>query len=380
MSNLVFVLGLGANGLAILRSIKNSNWSIIGVAEDSFQVGLYSKFLDDYKIISSKDDKRLLSFLMNYKLGVSQKAAIICDSDAYVVFCSEYRQALSQKFIFNIYDSQISDAFTNKSDMSILALKAGFKIPKTHFLEDTASDSIGFNPPYILKPKNSFGISTISKNHIFNEKDALINFITKNKKKVIGKTVLQEYIDGPDSNIFQSHAYVNNRSKILALCTSRKLVQTQNNSGVGMIVQNKIHPNLIKKTINLIRKINYHGAISIEFKYSKSNKEFYFIEINPRRTLHHFLFTRSNCNLAQTEIDDLFNIHNKICLIQNSKNILWIKDDSLFSRNFLSIIVVSHFIKNLGKFETVRSHFDISDPLPFVAMFLRIFKKIINVS
>ena len=49
MTNLVFVLGLGANGLAILRSIKNSNWSIIGVAEDSFQVGLYSKFLDSVK-------------------------------------------------------------------------------------------------------------------------------------------------------------------------------------------------------------------------------------------------------------------------------------------------------------------------------------------
>ena len=90
-----------------------------------------------------------------------------------------------------------------------------------------------------------------------------------------------------------------------------------------------------------------HLGINVSIKNALNNKRpvlfgdglarrnYIFVEINPRRSLHHVLINKSGCNLSLLELKDISgsDIGKKIH-IQNSKSITWVKADSELQRSF----------------------------------------------
>lgn len=55
----------------------------------------------------------------------------------------------------------------------------------------------------------------------------------------------------------------------------------------------------------LVRSVNYRGLASVEFKYRARDRQYYFIELNPRLPLHNVLLADAGVNLAHLAYLDL---------------------------------------------------------------------------
>ena len=74
---------------------------------------------------------------------------------------------------------------------------------------------------------------------------------------------VQEYIEGKDTNLVIFGSYFNPKTSVMSYFTARKLIQYPANSGTGIVVENKIIPEIIKPSIALLRQLNYSGISEI---------------------------------------------------------------------------------------------------------------------
>lgn len=381
------ILGLGINGLALVRSLAEKGINVLGVYTESDEFGRFSRYCKAIRFPALDNGEDIFLQKLIENLGDSkEKPVLYSQSDLYVMFISRNRSLLGKYFRFLLSDHELLETLVSKERSTTFLASTGFQIPETYFINeknniDQILDRIKY--PCLMKPVNSFSTDFEQKTLIFPEENSLKGFLRK-RKELSGQVIIQQIIPGGDSNTYQATTYVSQDGIVSTIFTMRKIRQYPPNFGITSNGISEEITQIKEKVQNFIRSVPYRGFLSLEFKKHPQTNEWFYIELNPRLPYYHRLIYDSGINFPYIYYEDMLGRKSDTTLITNQINgIQWIN----FSGDFGSFwrkhrehkITIMEWLRSIIRARSF-AVFNKSDIKPFLfATFLlieSIFKKI----
>ncbi len=247
-----------------------------------------------------------------------EKLVLIGCNDNYVRLIVENKDKLDPKFVFNYPSLEIVKSFLNK-DIFYEKYKDILDFPKT-LIYKCGKDKIKdeFNYPIVLKPADGIkyhdhsfeGMSKVFKIKNFEELKMTIKKIEDSKYD--GNLIIQEFIPGDDSNLYDCIIYANQDKKVELMTFAQIGLQEQTQTGVGNCTvlvngfqEHGLDENLITKLKNFMEDIGYKGFAEVDLKYDVRDHKYKVFEINPRQARSSYYLAFCNHNLVKHLVDDL---------------------------------------------------------------------------
>lgn len=250
-----------------------------------------------------------------------KKILLISTNETYTEYISKNQKELRDNLIYNIPSMDIIETLTNKEKFYKKYDGLELKFPNTMYFDakkDNIND-ININYPLVIKPAN-----VVDYNHVeFEGKNKIYKIENKEQlKKVIiniknsdykDRLIIQEFIPGDDSYLFDSVVYLDKNSKCKVISFAQIGLQERTKSMVGNAAAlinglNTFDGDSKKQIDNIIKfmeKIKYKGFAEIDMKYDYRDKTFKVLEINARQGRCSYYITPLGCNLVQVMADDL---------------------------------------------------------------------------
>jgi D-aspartate ligase len=282
-----FVLGLGPQGLAFIRSLGRRGIPVYGVDYDPLNPGRWSRFgkailLPDI----DEDEEAWLEFFIEIGSNARIKPTLFPCGDIFVTFLSKYHEELEKLFLFRIPDKKVVELLCDKH-IQYEYFKNTIPTPKTIFPARSANLSHYVNGqsdfPVILKPYRSY---QWQKNHKEFKLEVAIDEEELKKKYELmsyhGDIMIQEVIPGDDDKLYGFISYFNRNSEPLIHFTKQKLRQNLPLYGDGTLQMSIRNEEVCELSIRVLKELSYSGHVCAEFKWDSRDKNYKLIEINPR--------------------------------------------------------------------------------------------------
>ncbi|MFT6735472.1 MAG: D-aspartate ligase [Polaribacter sp.] len=379
------VLGLGVNGLAVVRSLGEKSLRVAGIYHDkNNELGIHSRYLKKIEKISvsyTKDELLTACLkLVETKEPAQKKAVIFCTSDSFAATISKHQSLFEQHFIITTPDKDMYWHFVAKQPTADICTTNNFPIPKTIYCTEKYQLLIKaqhLTYPLIIKPNLTFGDEFPGKNLIVHTKDELGKFIS-DYPQLETEVVVQEIVPSGDGKIYLVTTYSDKAGKVRIAYSGKKIRQYLPDYGVTCFGVSESNKHLKQITIQFLEAINYTGYATLEFAYDEKNKRFYFIELNIRSFYHNQLFKDASLdiNYLAYQLEAQTSINSEQCLMLQKDGIFWLD----FTRDFGSFLRKKHlttltWLKSLLKARSF-AYFDKKDIKPFIVS-LKVFTIIV---
>lgn len=321
--------------------------------------------------LSNKD--MFVDILINYykEHYHGEKVLLIPCHDIYVRLVVENKKKLEKYYLFNSPSQKIMDSFLVKEKFYTMYKDSGLVFPNTYFYNvcDELKMPKGFRYPVIVKPGDGIlyykhHFSGQAKVYRLNDLDELKAVIKKIKDSGYrGNLIIQEYIKGDDTNLFDAVFYVNTKGKCelatfaqiglqehgpTALGNCTVLINNYNQYG-GTLAE-------IEKMKKFLEKIGYTGFCEFDLKYDPDDKKFKVLEINPRQARSSYYLCACGYNLVKYLIEDLFlNKEHKFTFI----------DKKLMLSMVPKVVIKSEIVNTEYKKDALKLYHKHVDPLSY---------------
>ena len=283
------------------------------------------------------------------------KIILIATSDLYVKMVAEERKILEKYYLFNYPEIEIVNNLLIKEKFYDIYKDMGIDMPKTYIYPCNKDKNVNeikkhFKEyPIIIKPSDgveyhkldSAGLAKVYKVHDEGELEKVIKIIENagyNKNLII-----QEFIPGDDSALFDSIFYVGKDEKAKLATFAQIGLQERTPTGIGNCTvlvngfdEHGYKDEIIYKLKEFIEKIGYQGFAEFDMKYDARDNKYKVLEINPRQSRSGYYLTACGYNLVEYLINDL--IYNK------KMEFKIIKEKYVLS--FVPKIIIKKYIKN----------------------------------
>lgn len=252
---------------------------------------------------------------------------LIATSDLYVKMVAEEKELLEKYYLFNYPEISIVNNLLVKEIFYDLYKNMGIDIPKTYIYKCNQNDDINkikeyFKEyPIIIKPSD--GVEYHSLETVLNKVYKIYN--DEELEKVILKIenaeynknlIIQEFIPGDDSALFDSIFYVGKNKKAQIATFAQIGLQERTPTGIGNCTvlvngydEHGYKEELIYKLKEFLEKIGYQGFAEFDMKYDSRDGKYKVLEVNPRQSRSGYYVCAAGHNLVKYLIDDL--IYNK---------------------------------------------------------------------
>lgn len=367
------VLGLGVNGLAVVRSLGEKDLAVSGIFHEATdELGIHSKYLINSSKLPRQYNTELLleTCLSLCKDKSCGKVTIFCSTDSFAAKISENQTLFEQHFFITTPDKNMYWHFVAKQPTADICIANNFPIPKTIYskvkgvLFDKAS-KLDF--PLIIKPNLTFGDDFPGKNLIVKTPDELANFI-ETYPQLETEVIAQEIVPSGDGKIYLVTCYSDSNGKVRIAYSGKKIRQYLPDFGVTCFGVSEQNDYLKSITIRFLEAINYTGYATLEFAYDKASDKYYFIELNIRSFYHNQLFKDAglDINYLAYQVVKKQGDCPEHCLTQQVDNIYWLD----FTRDFGSFmrkpaLSLFQWIKSITKARSF-AYFNCKDLKPFI--------------
>lgn len=296
----VLVLGLGVNGLAVVRSLGEKALKVNGIAlDDDKELGKYSKYITDYKIFYSGDCADDLLRLCKSLSSNDTKPFLICTCDLFANLIAENQELFEKYFVLSVPNSNLYWKFLQKQPTAQICMDNHVPIPETIFVSDTGSllnklSDISY--PVIIKPNLTYEESFPGKNVIAQNRNEVVDFLSQ-YPELETKVVVQEIIESGDGSIYVVSTYSDKNGKVQGVYCGRKIRQYLPDYGVTCFGVSESNQYLKELSVNFLETIGYEGFATLEFALDKKTGNYYFIELNIRTFYHNQLFKDAGVDL-----------------------------------------------------------------------------------
>jgi predicted ATP-grasp superfamily ATP-dependent carboligase len=368
------ILGLGANGYGILRSLARERICVAGFFTKPEEFGRLSKYCETHYLPPSLDDEEICQALIDCGRRQGDKPVLFPTSDDQTLFLARHRAELCQHFRFHWADAESLSRVVDKARMSRICGQAGVLIPRTHVTapdENLDQAAAGLSFPCLIKPNRSFDspFPPKLKNFVATSRGEYLAFYRAHPD-LKGTTVCQEIIEGGDENVFQCTALVRASGEPGAVFCARKLHQYPPGYGVMCFGRSEENEAPTAQAVRLLDWLQYRGLASLEFKYRVEDGRYYFIEMNPRLPWYNALFFDAGVNLPYlTYLDLTGDRRSEPMEVRQRNGVYWISfklDAGWFARTWSKGRVrLLAWLRSLAR---ARSYawFDWRDPKPFL--------------
>lgn len=381
----VLVLNCGIGGLAIMRTLGKQGVPIYGV-DKSWTPALTSRYCKKrfFKKYEPKEANDYLDFLIGVGKQIGKVCILIPTSDALSEFAADYREQLSEYFLFPKNDPRLIAELSSKEGMYKLVTKhnvptAITKFPKNESDVEKIKSELTF--PIMLKGIHGDRLQakTGTKMLIVASYDELIENFKKLNDPEEPNLMLQEYIPGGDDQVYIFNGYFNDKSECLSAFTGHKVRQFPIHTGCASLGECRWNQDVADLTIKSMQAFGYTGILDIGYRLDQRDGLYKVLDINPRVGQAFRLFTAENdMDVIRSLYLDLTN--------QPAPDIVPREGRRWFIENFDLIATAYYFHEgSLSVGEWVRSFkgvqeaawFSVQDPIPFFVMVASFMKRIL---
>ena len=261
-----------------------------------------------------------------------------------VIPCSDYYSALMSKnydkfegLIENKFISpELLDTLDTKDKFYALCEKFGMDYPQTYVaLPDDridAIDKLPFDFPIVVKPENSNAYEYLhcefegkKKVFFFYDKETYIKTMeSMNKSGYNGKLIIQEFIEGDDTDMRVMNSYSDSNGKVRFMCLGQPVLEEYHPKTLGnyAAIISRGDKELYQKIKDFLENIGYIGFSNIDMKYDRKRKKYYMMEINPRPGRSSFFVRCAGHNMMKILTEDAVFGKEYSCTL-NSEASLW---------------------------------------------------------
>ena len=280
---------------------------------------------------------------------------LIATSDLYVKLVAEDKSLLEKYYVFNYPDIELVNNLLVKEKFYDIYKDMGLDMPKTYIYPCNKNEDINkikkcFNEyPIIIKPSDgveyhSLDDTTLAKVYKIHSEEELEKIIKKIENAGYNKNlIIQEFIPGDDSALFDSVFYVGKDKKAKLATFAQIGLQEHTPTGIGNCTvlvngydEHGYKEEIVYKLKEFIEKIGYQGFAEFDIKYVVRDNKYKVLEINPRQSRSGYYLTACGYNLVKYLIDDLIKNKNMEFKIIKEKYVL----------SFVPKIVIKKYIKN----------------------------------
>lgn len=282
------VIGLDCvTGLQTSRNLAGHGVPVIGVASDSKHFCCRTNTCK--KVVQADTASRDLIVTLE-QLGpeFEQKAVLFPCTDASVLLVSAHRRQLEPWYRIVLPPANIVEMCIDKNSFYAYAKNEEWSIPRTFSLSnrvDAEEAAATLTFPCVLKP----AVKTLKwKKHtrakVIYAADAkrLLELYDCCQNWSRDLTV-QEWIEGPDSNLTTCYCYFDGESQPVISFVARKIRQWPRNTGTSSLGETCQDAHVRDETIRIFNKIRFRGLGYIEFKRHAKTGQSFIIEPNVGR-------------------------------------------------------------------------------------------------
>lgn len=305
------VLSLFPTGLGAVRSLGRAGVRVAGFDSDPKMPGFVSRYCEAGVCPDPvADPEGLAAFLLD-RAPAGERPVLFPASDAFVLFVSRHREALSGAYAFALPGEDVIEAIVNKRLQYDLAERAGVPYPATEYPEspeDVERVAPALEYPVLVKPyyghlwRQTFGGD--HKGFKVESPDELVRTFERILPAKI-PAMAQSIVPGPNTNHYKLCAYVRADGTPLVPLALRKIRQYPPEFGVGTFVETVNDPEVTELGLRFLKGIEYRGIGSIEFKRDARDGSLKLIELNPRLWQQNSLATAVGLNYPLVQVLDL---------------------------------------------------------------------------
>lgn len=381
----VLVLGCGLGGLAIFRSLGQLGVSVYGVDDDRNAPAAKSRYCRKFfrhSFNESLSGDFLLSLLTLGK-EFPTKPLLIPTTDELAVFVSEHANALEASFVFPRNIPGLVRSLSSKRAMYDLARHHGLKTPLTLFPQslrevDACMTKLFF--PVLVKGVwgNRLQSEAGFKMKLISSSTELYDCYQRLSLAAASNIMLQEYIPGGDDQIYIFNGYFNETAECLAAFTGFKIRQSPIHFGSASLGECRWRAEVAEMTTTFLKKVGYRGVVDIGYRFDRRDGTFKVLDINPRVGQAFRLFVAENgLDVVRSLYLDLSGQKVPECVPREGRRWLIENNDIISSWHYFKegSLEFSPWLKSFrGVQET--AWFRLKDPVPFLVMMWRFFKRI----
>ncbi len=280
------VIGLDSlNGIQTVRILARHRIPIIAVAKDRTHHGCRTRLCDRI-LFTNTAGPELIETLVKLGPELGQKAVLFPCADMNVMLISRHRAELAPWYHIILPAPEVIETLMNKLDFYAYAQSNGFPIPQTRFLnsrEDAERAAAELTFPCVLKPPIS-AIPAWEKNSKLKAyklagPEELLHYYEQSKT-LSSDLIVQEWVEGPDTNLYSCNCYFNAQFEPVVTFVARKIRQWPPITGESSLGEEVRDDTVLNETVRLFRCAQLYGLGYVEIKRSSRTGKYFIIEPN----------------------------------------------------------------------------------------------------
>jgi predicted ATP-grasp superfamily ATP-dependent carboligase len=277
------VIGLdNMAGLQAARILAGHKIPVIAIANNAAHYNCRTRVCERIIYADTSGDE-LIRVLEEIGKLLPQKAVLVPSEDWNVLNVSRHRDKLAKLFHYVLPDQKVVELVFNKADFYKFAQEHGLPIANTMILEtrvDAEKAASTLNFPCILKPAGrtaEWEMNSPEKGYkVLNGSELLSVYdLYHNWAKSL---IVQEWIDGPDSNLWSCYCYFDSDSRPLVTFTARKLRQWPPENGMSCLGVESRNDIVLEQALRLFTILRLHGIGHLEMKCDARTGKYSIIE------------------------------------------------------------------------------------------------------
>jgi predicted ATP-grasp superfamily ATP-dependent carboligase len=284
----VVVVGGSVAGLGVVRSLSGTGALITVLDTSHFNAALWSRHCEG-RVIAHLSGRQLIDELKAEGSRFAHRPLLVLTQDATVEAVSRWRDDLEPYYRLLLPPPDIVEIFNDKGEFHEFATREKFSVPESVVVRciDDLVRIEALQLPVIIKParKTDLHESGLDRAARFDRlEDAIAHCMALMTLKA--SAIVQQWVDGPDDQIFFCLFFCDLSGQPLRFFTGRKLSAYP--AGVGStatcIAAPEVHAELKALTVRLTSITRYAGIGGLEFKRDATTGEFIIIEPTVGRT------------------------------------------------------------------------------------------------
>ena len=284
---------LDVNALTISRSLGRRGVPVYRFHNNASHIDLQSRYCTHVRCPNLvRAPEAVVQSLLDFANQASLRPVIFPAGDHGAEFLANWRDALEPSLAVCVPSKECMDTILDKPRLYDLAREAGVAAPVTHTpgsLEEMKLVATRAAYPAALRPRSS---------HHWKRKDVVraigsVKAIrAEDPETLIGayeriaaivpQVMVQEIVPGPDDLLLTFLGYMDRAGQPLGGCVRKKLRQSPPGFGYCCLTDTVADTEVLESALRLLRRLNCHGIVSVEFKRDPRDGRLKLIEINPR--------------------------------------------------------------------------------------------------
>jgi predicted ATP-grasp superfamily ATP-dependent carboligase len=280
------VIGLdNMNGIQTARILARHNIPVIAIAKDPQHHCCRTRICEKI-LFADTASEDFIKTLEELGPGLTHKAVLYPCTDMAVLLLSRHRHRLEAWYHIILPAPEVVESMMNKVSFYRYAQENGFPIPETRFLHDRSDAECAveeLNFPCTLKPPMS-AIPEWEKHSKLKaykvSTPAELLDIYERSTAWSKELIVQEWIVGPDANLYSCNCYLNAQSEPLVTFVARKLRQWPPVTGESSLGEECQDDVVLRETLRLLQAAGHRGLGYVEIKRDARSGEYFILEPN----------------------------------------------------------------------------------------------------